>query len=82
MKLLSHNMLQCHIKGVKNGYPLKIEAEKVEVREADLEPDFLRHIFPRIHWGALREGAAAMGEAGRGRGGWPTAAGGRWADGL
>lgn len=29
MKLLTHNMLQCHIKGVKNGYPLKIEAEKV-----------------------------------------------------
>jgi multifunctional methyltransferase subunit TRM112 len=33
MKLLTHNMLQCHIKGVQNGYPLKIEAEKVEVRE-------------------------------------------------
>jgi multifunctional methyltransferase subunit TRM112 len=32
MKLLTHNMLQCHIKGVQNGYPLKIEAEKVEVR--------------------------------------------------
>ena len=28
----------------------------------DFEPDFLRHIFPRIHWGALREAAAAMGE--------------------
>lgn len=32
MKLLTHNMLQCHIKGVQNGYPFKIEAEKVEVR--------------------------------------------------
>lgn len=62
MKLLTHNMLQCHIKGVQNGYPLKIEAEKVEVREMDYEPDFLRHIFPRIQWDALREGAAAMGE--------------------
>ncbi|KAL4419963.1 hypothetical protein ABPG75_007061 [Micractinium tetrahymenae] len=61
MKLLTHNMLQCHIKGVKNGYPLKIEAEKVEEREQDYEPDFLRHIFPRINWDALREGAAAMG---------------------
>jgi hypothetical protein len=29
MKLLTHNMLQCHIKGVQNGYPLKVEAEKV-----------------------------------------------------
>lgn len=62
MKLLTHNMLACHIKGVQNGYPLKIEAEKVETREIDFEPDFLRHIFPRIQWAALREGAAAMGE--------------------
>ncbi|KAI3425346.1 hypothetical protein D9Q98_009110 [Chlorella vulgaris] len=54
-------MLQCHIKGVVNGYPLKIEAEKVETRETDYEPDFLRHIFPRIQWDALREAAAAMG---------------------
>ncbi len=29
MKLLTHNMLQCHIKGVQNGYPLKVEADKV-----------------------------------------------------
>eukprot|EP00887_Chlorella_sp_A99_P000147 scaffold16.g147.t1 len=61
MKLLTHNMLQCHIKGVQNGYPFKIEAEKVETREADYDPDFLRHIFPRLQWAALREAAAAMG---------------------
>lgn len=35
---------------------------QVETREMDFEPDFLRHIFPRINWGALREAAAAMGE--------------------
>lgn len=68
MKLLTHNMLACHIKGVKNGFPLKIEAEQVETREVDFEPDFLRHIFPRIQWEALREAATAMGEGGR-RGG-------------
>lgn len=38
MKLLTHNLLQCHIKGVKNGYPLKIEATKVESRDADYDP--------------------------------------------
>ncbi len=62
MKLLTHNMLQCHIKGVKNGYPFKIEAEKVEERPADYDPDFLRHIFPRIQWDALREAASSMGK--------------------
>lgn len=38
MKLLTHNFLQCHIKGVKNGYPLKIEATKIEQRDADYDP--------------------------------------------
>jgi hypothetical protein len=37
MKLLTHNMLACHIKGVKNGYPFKIEATKVEECEADFD---------------------------------------------
>ena len=61
MKLLTHNMLQCHIKGVTNGYPFKIEAEQVETREVDYDPDFLRHIFPRINWSALREAAETLG---------------------
>lgn len=38
MKLLLHNFLQCHIKGVKNGYPLQIEAAKVTERDADYDP--------------------------------------------
>ena len=56
-------MLQCHIKGVKNGYPFKIEAQTIEIREADYDPDFLRHIFPRIQWDAFREAAIAMGKS-------------------
>ena len=31
MKLLTHNMLSCHIKGVNNGYPFKIDPGKVVV---------------------------------------------------
>jgi hypothetical protein len=38
MKLLTHNFLQCHIKGVKNGYPLQIEAVKIDERDADFDP--------------------------------------------
>lgn len=38
MKLLTHNFLQCHVKGVKSGYPLKIEAAKIEQRDADYDP--------------------------------------------
>jgi multifunctional methyltransferase subunit TRM112 len=38
MKLLTHNMLACTIKGVQNGFPLKIQAEEVVEREADFDP--------------------------------------------
>mmetsp|Transcript_15796 Transcript_15796/g.44199 ORF Transcript_15796/g.44199 Transcript_15796/m.44199 type:complete len:123 (-) Transcript_15796:218-586(-) len=64
MKLLTHNLLACHIKGVKNGYPFKIEVDKAEEREAAFNPDFLRHIFPRLEWKALLEGAESMGQVG------------------
>lgn len=43
MKLLTHNFLQCHVKGVKNGYPLKIEAVQIEVRDADYDPGVRQH---------------------------------------
>lgn len=61
MKLLTHNMLACHIKTVKNGYPFKIEATKVEEIEADYDPDFLRRMFSRIEYKALREAAETLG---------------------
>lgn len=61
MKLLTHNMLSCHIKGVKNGYPFKIDAVKVEEAEVDFDPDFLRHMYPRLDWPAFLEGATALG---------------------
>ena len=43
MKLLTHNMLSCHIKGVTNGYPFQIEADKA--RHAGV-PSLLRCILP------------------------------------
>ncbi len=61
MKLLTHNMLSCHIKGVQNGFPFKIDPVKVQEVDADYDPDFLRHIFPRLEWKALSEAAATMG---------------------
>ena len=61
MRLLLHNFLDCNIKTVKNGYPLKIEAEKVKEIEVDYDPDFLRHMFNRIDYKALREAAETLG---------------------
>jgi hypothetical protein len=38
MKLLTHNMLACHIRGVKNNFPFVIEAIKIENIDADYNP--------------------------------------------
>ena len=38
MKLLTHNMLECHIKGVTNKYPFVVEAQQVETCECDFNP--------------------------------------------
>jgi multifunctional methyltransferase subunit TRM112 len=54
MKLLTHNMLACTIKGVQNGFPLKIEAEEVVEREADFDPGAGRC----CHWRRLGAVAA------------------------
>eukprot|EP00250_Pteridium_aquilinum_P002279 c12477_g1_i1 orf=101-469(+) len=61
MRLLTHNMLSCNIKGVTNGFPLGIEATSVETKEADMNPDFLRHIFPKLEWKAFRQAAQSLG---------------------
>ena len=38
MKLLTHNLLECHIKGVTNKYPFLVEAQQVEQTEVDFNP--------------------------------------------
>lgn len=61
MKLLTHNMLACPIKGVKEGYPFAIEATEVATKEVEYDPDFLRHIFPRVEYDALRAASESLG---------------------
>ncbi|PKU81205.1 multifunctional methyltransferase subunit TRM112 homolog A [Dendrobium catenatum] len=61
MRLLTHNMLSCNIKGVTNGYPLRLEAEKWTEKEVDFNAKFLRGIFPKIDWPALVGSARSLG---------------------
>jgi len=60
MRLITHNMLSCNIKGVTNGYPLGIEASRLETKESELNPEFLRKIFPKLEWKALRDAAHSV----------------------
>ncbi|KAJ0087208.1 hypothetical protein Patl1_08525 [Pistacia atlantica] len=61
MRLLTHNMLSSNIKGVTNGFPLRIEVEKVIEKQVDFNPDFLKNMFPKIEWKALADASRSLG---------------------
>ena len=61
MKLLTHNLLTCNIKGVKNGFPLIIDAAEVVVKEADFNPDFIARMLYKLEWKALISAAQNLG---------------------
>jgi multifunctional methyltransferase subunit TRM112 len=60
MRLITHNMLKCNVRGVENGYPLKIEAEKVEVVEVEFDADMVRSTLSKIQWLALQAAATNL----------------------
>ncbi|XP_060594896.1 multifunctional methyltransferase subunit TRM112-like protein [Ruditapes philippinarum] len=63
MKLLTHNMLTSNIiKGVSKGFPLGIQASKVEVKSVDFNPEFVARMIPKIDWAALRQAALDVGK--------------------
>ncbi|XP_046341370.1 multifunctional methyltransferase subunit TRM112-like protein [Haliotis cracherodii] len=64
MKLLTHNMLTSNIiKGVSKGYPLKIMADKVEVKDVDFNPEFVSRMIPKLDWSALCSAASEVGHS-------------------
>ncbi|KAJ4960287.1 hypothetical protein NE237_020197 [Protea cynaroides] len=63
MRLLTHNMLSSNIKGVSNGFPLRLDVENSVSKEVEFNPDFLRNMFSKIDWKALVDAARSMGYA-------------------
>ena len=61
MRLITHNMLQCHVKGCnKDNFPLRLEEVEMEKEESEFNPDFIRHMIPKLDWNALRGTAHAV----------------------
>jgi multifunctional methyltransferase subunit TRM112 len=55
MKLITHNMLTSNIlKGVTKGFPLKINAMKIESVSVNYNREFITRILQRIEYDALR----------------------------
>lgn len=61
MRLITHNMLQCHRKGCEiNNFPLKLEQVQLEQEEADFNREFLLHFIPKLDWAALTVTATSV----------------------
>eukprot|EP01134_Creolimax_fragrantissima_P001130 CFRG1130T1 len=65
MKLLTHNMIQCHVANCKShNFPLKIvlaEENSIENEECEMNPDFIRHMLPKLEWSALKNTVDSLG---------------------
>ena len=60
MKLLTHNMLTSHVKGVKNGYPLRVLASKIIVSVVDFNSEFITRMIPKLDWSVLKTTAQSV----------------------
>uniref|UniRef100_A0A8C5EX28 tRNA methyltransferase activator subunit 11-2 n=1 Tax=Gopherus evgoodei TaxID=1825980 RepID=A0A8C5EX28_9SAUR len=62
MKLLTHNMLTSHVRGVRpgGGFPLRIQATEVKVNNVDFNQEFVARMIPKVEWGALVEAAESL----------------------
>jgi multifunctional methyltransferase subunit TRM112 len=54
VRLITHNLLACHVKGcTSNNFPLEFKDVQVVLRESEFNPDFLRGFIPKLEWSAL-----------------------------
>jgi multifunctional methyltransferase subunit TRM112 len=60
MKLLTHNVLKSNVKQANSGFPLRIEATKVEFQEQEFNPEFIQSMLQRLDYRALLKGYEAL----------------------
>lgn len=63
MKLLTHNLMKSHVKGVSNGYPLALSVSEMQEVEMEFNPEFVARMLPRIHYPVLQATAVQIGLA-------------------
>ena len=56
MRLITHNMLKCNVRGVKNGYPLRIEAESIEEITSEYNHELIKTMLKKIDWQGFLSG--------------------------
>uniref|UniRef100_A0A6U6H1Q3 Multifunctional methyltransferase subunit TRM112-like protein n=1 Tax=Odontella aurita TaxID=265563 RepID=A0A6U6H1Q3_9STRA len=61
MRILTHNYLISNVKGADTGYPLNVEATKLECEESPVDRDFVLKLLPKIDYGALLQAVRQIG---------------------
>ncbi|RHZ61864.1 hypothetical protein Glove_345g47 [Diversispora epigaea] len=62
MRLVTHNMLQCHVRGCNvNNYPLQLSEVEIEIQETEFNSQFLRSMIRKLEWSALINSAREIG---------------------
>ncbi|GAB0090376.1 Multifunctional methyltransferase subunit TRM112-like protein [Sergentomyia squamirostris] len=62
MKLITYNFLTSKIlRGVKVGYPLKINIVQKEIKSAEYNAEFITRMIPRLDWSGVCFGAEQVG---------------------
>ncbi|KAI9139470.1 hypothetical protein BKA69DRAFT_1030461 [Paraphysoderma sedebokerense] len=54
VRLLTHNMLQCHVKNCTNGFPLAFKDVTIENIPQEINPDFLVNMLPKVDYEVLK----------------------------
>ncbi|KZS98312.1 hypothetical protein SISNIDRAFT_404820 [Sistotremastrum niveocremeum HHB9708] len=63
VRLITHNLLACHAKGcTTNNFPLVFKDVQLEIRESEMNPEFLRNFYPKLEWDALVKTAEQLGD--------------------
>ena len=57
MRLMTHNMLKCNVKGIDNGYPLIIESNNTEIVTYEYNSELIKKIILKINFNALQSAA-------------------------
>jgi multifunctional methyltransferase subunit TRM112 len=61
MKLLTHNMLCCHSKTCKNGFPLGLKDVELEQVQVDFNQEFIKKMLYKIDFEAFNKVVQSLG---------------------
>ncbi|KAI9104647.1 hypothetical protein DFS34DRAFT_603938 [Phlyctochytrium arcticum] len=65
MRLLTHNMLQCHARNCDpaKSYPLQLSDTSLEALDIEFVPEFVTRLIPKLDWPVLVKTAHSLGVA-------------------